>query len=335
MSKFFICKNCGHTFEGGPATKQCPVCGSKEIRVGGGGKLPKWFRPVMIVLAIIIVLILLLKSCNGCARVIEPELKVESGIVRVSIRNVSAHRLKSDYNVQVIFEQDVLGNMGYNTKTNEFNYDASNLLVGNCYTFRVVTKRGEPVERVQWKTPNQHCVEAPPPAPSFDLDCTPNEETKKYTVTIIVDDTSYADQFAFVPANTDPLDITWQPSNEFKNVEPGDYIAYARNGSGYNSKPQYLPMIKKKPRPLTAGQIQSVLDAVSSGRMTVSSAQDSIACGNVDLRTSIRTSEGGSINTLFSVLQEASWGTHFRLNGFQNDPNTNKIKSGSLDVSVR
>ena len=194
--------------------------------------------------------------------------------------------------------------MGYNSKAGEYNYALSNLLVGNCYTFRVVTKKGDPVEKVQWKTSSQYCLETPPPAPSFIVESIPNEETKRYTVTIIVD-------------------------------ESGEYVAYARNSSGIHSEPKFLPVIKKKPKPLTASQIQGVLDAVSAGRMTVSTAQDSIASGNVNLRKSIHTSEGGTLSTLFSVLQEASWGTYFKLQGFQIDQRTNKIMSGSLDVSVR
>ena len=328
MSKTFTCKSCGHVFEGGPATKKCPVCGSSEIKVGGNGKLPKWVKPVLIAVAIIIVIILLLK-CTRIQRTLEPALSEKGGMVIVTIDNVSPHKLKSDYNVQVLFEQELLGIMGFNSKTGEYNYALSNLLVGNCYTFRVVTKKGEPVAKVQWKTSNQYCLETPPPAPSFEVEIVPNEETKRYTVTIIVDDTSSADQFAFESA------IKWQSSNEFRNVEHGEYVAYARNSSGIHSEPKFLPVIKKKPKPLTASQIQGVLDAVSSGRMTVSTAQDSIASGNVNLRKSIHTSDGGTLSTLYAVFIEASTGTYFKLQGFQIDQRTNKIMSGSLDVSVR
>ena len=334
MSKTFTCKSCGHIFEGGPATRKCPVCGSSDIKVGGNGKLPKWVKPVLIAVAIIIVIILLLK-CTGGDPTLQPALSEKGGMVIVTIDNVSPHKLKSNYNVQVLFEQELLGIMGFNPKTGEYNYALSNLLVGNCYTFRVVTKKGEPVAKVQWKTSNQYCLETPPPAPSFDVKIVPNEETKRYTVTIIVDDTSSADQFAFESAHADVSGTKWQPSNEFRNVEHGEYVAYARNSSGIHSEPRLLPIIKKKSKPLTASQIQGVLDAVSAGRMTVSTAQDSIASGNVNLRKSIHTSEGGTLSTLFSVLQEASWGTYFKLQGFQIDQRTNKIMSGSLDVSVR
>lgn len=334
MSKTFTCKSCGHVFEGGPATRKCPVCDSSDIKVGGNGKLPKWVKPVLIAVAIIIVIILLLK-CTGGDPTLQPALSEKGGMVIVTIDNVPSHKLKSNYNVQVLFGQEILGIMGYNSKAGEYNYALSNLLVGNCYTFRVVTKKGDPVEKVQWKTSSQYCLETPPPAPSFIVESIPNEETKRYTVTIIVDETSNADQFAFESAQSDGLSINWQSSNEFRNVESGEYVAYARNSSGIHSEPKFLPVIKKKPKPLTASQIQGVLDAVSAGRMTVSTAQDSIASGNVNLRKSIHTSEGGTLSTLFSVLQEASWGTYFKLQGFQIDQRTNKIMSGSLDVSVR
>ncbi len=334
MNKTFKCKNCGHIFEGGPATRECPVCTSTDIKVKGNGKLPKWVKPVLIAVAIIIIIILLLKNCS-VDRTLQPALSEKGGMVIVTIGNVPSHKLKSDYNVQVLFQQELLGTMGFNSKTGEYNYSLSNLLVGNCYTFRIVTKKGAPVDKVQWKTSNQKCIDTPPPAPSFKVEIVPNEETKRYTVTIIVDDTSSADQFAFESAHADDSKIKWQSSNEFRNVEHGEYVAYARNSSGIRSEPKLLPVIKKKPKPLTANQIQGVLDAVSAGRMTVSIAQDSIASGNVNLRKSIHTSEGGTLSTLFSVLQEASWGTTFKLQGFQIDQRTNKIMSGSLDVSVR
>ncbi len=334
MSKTFKCKSCGHVFEGGPATKICPVCESSDIKVGGNGKLPKWVKPVLIAVAIIIVIILLFK-CTGGDPTLQPARSEKGGMVIVTIDNVSPHKLKSDYNVQVLCEQELLGIMGFNSKTGEYNYALSNLLVGNCYTFRVVTKNGEPVAKVQWKNSNQYCLETPPPAPSFRVDCVPNEETKRYTVTIIVDDTSSADQFAFESAHSDVSGIKWQSSNEFRNVEHGEYVAYARNSSGIHSEPKFLPIIKKKPKPLTASQIQGVLDAVSAGRMSVSTAQDSIASGNVNLRKSIHTSDEGTLSTLYAVFIEASQGTYFKLQGFQIDPRTNKIMSGSLEASVR
>ena len=336
MSKTFTCKSCGHVFEGGPATKKCPVCGSSEIKVGGNGKLPKWVKPVLIAVAIIIVIILLLKNCTGVDSTLQPALSEKGGMVIVTIDNVSPHKLKSDYNVQVLFEQELLGIMGFNPKTGEYNYALSNLLVGNCYTFRVVTKKVEPVENIRWKTDSQYCLETPPPAPTIGkFEIVPNEVTKRYTVTIIVDDTSNADQFAFESAQSDGLHINWQSSNVFRDLESGEYVAYARNSSGITSEPKFLPVIKKKPKPLTASQIQGVLDAVSAGRMTLSNAQDSIASGNVNLRKPIHTIDGGTMNTLLGVLVEASSGTYFKLQGFQIDQRTNKIMSGSLDVSVR
>lgn len=334
MNKTFKCKNCGHIFEGGPATRECPVCTSTDIKVKGNGKLPKWVKPVLIAVAIIIIIILLLKNCS-VDRTLQPALSEKGGMVIVTIDNVPSHKLKSDYNVQVLFGQELLGTMGFNSKTGDYNYALSNLLVGNCYTFRVVTKKGEPVAKVQWKNSNQYCLETPPPAPSFRIDSVPNEETKRYTVTIIVDDTSNADQFAFESAQSDGLHINWQSSNVFRDLESGEYVAYARNSSGITSEPKLLPVIKKKPKPLTASQIQGVLDAVSAGRMSVSTAQDSIASGNVNLRKSIHTSDEGTLSTLYAVFIEASQGTYFKLQGFQIDPRTNKIMSGSLEASVR
>lgn len=171
-------------------------------------------------------------------------------------------------------------------------------------------------------------METPPPTPvikqpiKYELD----RENKGYTVTIEIEDSCSADSYS--------IGGGWQSDNVFRNVTPGHYVASAKNESGEVSADFFLPNIKKLPKPLTLQEIQNVLDAVSNGRMTPSAAQEKLAAGNVNLTRPITTGEGGSISTLWSVFQEAQWGTRFKVRNFQNDPNTNKIKSGSLDISI-
>ena len=65
--------------------------------------------------------------------------------------------------------------------------------------------------------------------------------------------------------------------------------------------------------------------------MSASAAQDKLAEGNVNLSSTIHP----DIRTLWGALMEAAMGEKFKVNSFDNDPNTNKIKSGSLSLTRR
>lgn len=334
-SKSFTCKDCGNTFTGGPATKTCPNCGSSNIKVGkNGGGSTRWVKLLAIVVAVIIIIILLLKSCNGCRGPLEASLITDDPMM-VKIE-LSGQSNLSAYRVQVLNGTDLVETMGFPARSNIVSFDKIRMLAGVCYNFRIVTKDGKSVE-VHWKTGTQYCVEMPPPAPVIaSIDQEPDRDRKVYRVMIIIADTSNADYYALQLRDEETeTDNDWQSSNVFNNVAPGEYVAYAKNGTGVSDQPIYLREIKDLPKPLTMQEIQSILDAVSRGGMSPSAAQDKLADGHVDLKRPISMPDGGSISTLWSLLMEASQGTHFKLKGFQNDPNTNRIKSHSLDVSLR
>ncbi|MGN1156033.1 MAG: hypothetical protein ACI4TK_07635, partial [Agathobacter sp.] len=120
-----------------------------------------------------------------------------------------------------------------------------------------------------------------------------------------------------------------QTSPEFNNIKPGSYTVIVKNDNGVSvSQPIVLRDIKKLSPPLSLAQIQDIFDKVSSGTMSATVAQDKLAEGNVNLTRTIQP----DIRTLWGALMEASMGEKFRVISFENDPNTNKIKSGSLNL---
>ena len=95
-----------------------------------------------------------------------------------------------------------------------------------------------------------------------------------------------------------------------------------------------LDPIKDKdnlPAPITIHEAQNIINGVSSGE-DASAAQSKLAAGNVNLKRSIND---GNIKTLWGVLEKASDGYYFTIKSFEIDENTNKIKSGTLDVEIR
>ena len=124
-----------------------------------------------------------------------------------------------------------------------------------------------------------------------------------------------------------------QTSPEFNGIKPGSYTVTVKNADGVTAtQPLVLKDIKKLDPPLTIQQVQDIFDKVSSGKMSASTAQDKLAGGNVNLS---KTIQPGDIKTLWGALMEAAMGERFKVNSFDNDPNTNKIKSGSLSLSKK
>lgn len=335
-SKRFTCKNCGCTFEGDASTRLCPGCGSNEIKVGKGSTaMPKWVKIAAIAVAIIILIILLLKGCGGSDKL--TVRKIEDGVsVKIEASGVNKNRLK-DYKVQMLLGTDVLDTRKFNSKSGLAVFPYEIMLSGTCYNFRVVYKDGKPVENIHWSTPTQCCPPESPTAPVIvsAKSTYADRDNKVHTVTIIIADSSNADSYSLLPDGIEPSDDSWQSDNVFKNIKPGSYTAYAKNGMKVDSHPVFCWDITELPKELTLPEVQKILDAVCAGTMNPSVAQDKLADGSVDLANPVISEDGGTISTLFNVLTEASQGVCFKVNSFQNDPNTNKIKSGSLNISLQ
>lgn len=339
-SKRFTCKNCGYTFEGDASTRLCPGCGSSNIKVkkGGGIAMPKWVKIAAIAVAVIILIILLLKGCGGNSD-LTVRLIDEEPVVKIELSGVNKNRLK-DYKVQMLLGTDVLDAKKFNPKSGLAVFPYELMLENTCYNFRVVYKDGKPVENMRWITTTQKCMpekEKLPEAPVIsEIERIVDRDNKVYTVTIIIADSSNADSYSLLPDGIEPSDDSWQSDNVFKNIKPGLYTAYAKNGS-MKSDPEskFFPDIKELPKELTLPEVQKILDAVCAGSMNPSVAQDTLADGNVDLANPVISEDRGTISTLFAILMEASKGVCFKVNSFQNDPNTNKIKSGTLNISLK
>lgn len=339
-SKRFTCKNCGCTFEGDASTRTCCSCGSSDIKVkkGGGIAMPKWVKIAAIAVAVIILIILLLKGCGGNSDLTARYIDERPVSVKIELSGVNKNRLK-DYKVQMLLGTDVLDTRKFNPKSGLAIFPCEIMLPSTCYNFRIVYKDGKPVENMRWITSTQICMpekEKLPEAPVIsEIEQIVDRDNKVYTVTIIIADSSNADSYSLLLEGVEPSDDSWQSDNVFKNIKPGSYTAYAKNGQLLAYYPVYLPEIKELPKPLTLQEIQKIFDAVSAGSMSPSVAQDKLAAGNVNLTNPVISEDGGTISTLFGVLMEASQGCRFKVKSFQNDPNTNKIKSGTLNISLQ
>ena len=339
-SKRFTCKNCGHTFEGDASTRLCPGCGSNKIKVGKGSTpMPKWVKIAAIAVAIIILIILLLKGCGGSDKLTVSRIE-DGGLVKIELSGVNKNRLK-DYKVQMFLGTDVLDTRKFNSKSGLAIFPSHEIMLpSTCYNFRIVYKDGKPVENVRWIPNAQFCMpekEKLPEAPVIsEIEQIRDRDNKVYTVTIIIADSSNADSYSLLPEGVEPSDDSWQSDNVFKNIKPGLYTAFAKNGQLQACYPVvYLSEIKELPKPLELQEIQKIFDAVSAGSMSPSVAQDKLAAGNVNLTNPVISEDGGTISTLFGVLMEASQGCRFKVKSFQNDPTTNKIKSGTLNISLQ
>lgn len=336
-AKKFKCKKCDSIFEGDASTRICPNCGSNEIKVGKGvTPVPKWLKIVTIAVAIIILIILLLKGCGGSDKLTVRMIKDEVS-VKIEASGVNKNRLK-DYKVQMLLGTDVLYTKKFNSKSGLAVFPII-MLENTCCNFRVVYKDGKPVENIHWITSTQYCSGEKPIGPVepniADIKRDPDRDNKVYTVTIIIADSSTADSYSLLPKGTEPSEDSWQSDNVFKNIKPGSYTAYAKNGSKIGERETVFHDIKELPKELTLPEVQKILDAVCAGTMNPSVAQDKLADGHVDLANPVISEDGGTISTLFGILTEASQGVCFKVNSFQNDPNTNKIKSGTLNISLK
>lgn len=88
---------------------------------------------------------------------------------------------------------------------------------------------------------------------------------------------------------------------------------------------------KQKVSPaLTKEDVQSIIDDVTDGKNSSGYAQGKLARGSVFLKKPV----GNGIITLWDVLVSASVGYKFEVVSFEIDTNTNKIKSGTLEVVI-
>lgn len=328
MAKFkCLNSDCNQTFDGDMATMQCPHCGSTEFK-NASGTIPWKVIGIIggVLIAIIIIAALLTPSPD---QPIASMQEKDGQILVIEVKNVKETKLKSDYKLVVYDEtNEVHQVLNFNGKTNLVQYNISHMLSGQCYNFALERKDGKHIDNLRWSTSAQYCVPVPPAPPakpiieSIEIGASDPERQVYKKVTIYMKEEG---DYTYIIG-----DIK-QSSPEFTDLQPGDYTVYVSNSDGVQTSQEFiLRRIRRLPPPLTLAQIQSVFDKVSNGVMSASVAQDSLANGNVNLSATIQP---GDIRTLWGALMAASMGESFVVGDFQNNPSTNKIKSGTLKLS--
>lgn len=324
MTKY-KCLDCDHVFDGDLSTMQCPSCGSPNIKKAKTGlKInSKWLVIVAVALGLLGLIVLFSREGSK----LEASLDVDSGFIVIEANGPSITTLFNDYKVVVFNEQNQQhGEFFFIKKKNVAQYSVIQLMEGCCYTFNIERKDSKSIDNLTWKTSNEYCVPIPPVKPEIkDIEHGIPDHTNLVWnhVKIIM-----RKQGNFIYTIGDKS----QDSNEFDNIKPGTYTVTVENEKGVQvTQELILSPIRKLDPPLTIEQIQNIFDQVSSGEMTPTTAQDKLAVGHVSLAKTIQP----DIQSLWGALMEAYMGVKFKVNSFENDPNTNKIKSGSLNLSKR
>ena len=323
MAKY-KCEDCGHVFEGDLSTMQCPSCGSANIKKASSGPNfnKKWIAIGLAALGVIGVIIAIDRGEDK----LEASLNENQGIISIVVDGPSASTLNKEYKVVIFDDQNNLHGepFGFQLKKKTAQYSVMQLMEGRCYTFNIERKDGKPIKNLIWKTSHEYCVPIPAVKPEIDrIENGVADHTALVWnhVKIIM---KKQGNFTYTIGDKS------QSSNEFNNIKPGTYTIVVRNDEGVSvTQPLILNDIKRLDPPLTLAQVQDIFDKVSSGSMSASIAQDKLAEGNVNLSSTIKP----DIRTLWGALMEAAMGEKFKVNSFDNDPNTNKIKSGSLSLT--
>lgn len=323
MAKY-KCEDCNHVFEGDLSTMQCPSCGSANIKKAGSGPNinKKWLAICLAALGMIGVII----AIGSGDEKLEASLDENQGFISIKVEGLSATTLNKEYKVVIFDDQNNLHGepFGFDLEKKTAQYSVMQLMEGRCYTFNIERRDGKPIKNLIWKSSQEYCVPVPAVKPEIDrieIGVADHTTLVWNHVKVIM---KKQGNFTYTIGDKS------QSSNEFNNVKPGSYIVVVKNEEGVSvTQPLILNDIKQLDPPLTLVQVQDIFDKVSSGSMSASAAQEKLANGNVNLSRTIQP----DIKTLWGALMEAAMGEKFNVNSFDNDPNTNKIKSGSLSLT--
>lgn len=316
----YTCLDCGHNFEGDLSTMQCPSCGSSNIKRAGG--VP--WKYVGIVVAVVCVIIFIFAISGGDDK-LEATLQLNSGTIVIEVDGVSATKLDKDYKV-VVYDQSNKehGVTPFVKKKNIAQYSTLHLMEGQSYSFNIERKDGASIKNLRWKTSNVYNVPVAPVKPEIDhIDTGVADHVNLVWNNIkVVMKKKGNFSYSIIAGN-------FQDDSVFNNIKPGDYTIVVKNEESVtDSQPILLNNIEKLDPPLTLKQVQDIFNKVSAKKMGVSEAHDKLGKGNVGLAKSI-----DGVESLYGALFEAYMGQKYKVNSFENDQNTNKIKSGTLNLS--
>lgn len=273
----------------------------------------------------------------------EISVSLDSGsdpvVVSVS-SSIDPENLKDKYQV-VIYDRNnkVHSYLHFDGKTKEVSYSKSHLMDGEKYTFVFERIDRKQIDKLTYR--GNMVVDMPIIEIEEDIvmptivsiasvsEGVPDYNKKVWNrITIVMVDNDKSYQYSIGEKR--------QSTPVFNNIKPGTYTIVVKDEQGNeDSQEIVLPAINPKGDALTLPQVQSIIDKVSSGDIEPSDAQGYLANGNVNLAKPVSSKESDNIKTLWGVLTEAKWGTKFKVESFQVDLNTNKIKSGTLKISVR
>lgn len=272
-------------------------------------------------------------------REISVSLNTENDPIEVTVNtSISPTDLKENYQV-VVYNQNnkVHTYLKFDGVSKKVTYEKIHLLDGQKYTFQLIKNDLTVPKSIKWSTNNvftkpQSIVVGKEEIKYSEVSIeniemgTPDYNKKVWNgVKIIMRD--------------DEQDYTYSIGNKkqnepvFNGLRPGDYEVVVTNSEGVeDTQPLFLANIENKETPLTKEQVQSVFDKVSKKSLTVSEAKSMLSVGSVKLASSV---QDGEIKTLFELLDDAySYQTKVTVISFDVDPNTNKIKSGTLKVRI-
>ena len=321
MTKY-RCLDCGHEFGGDLSTMQCPNCGSTQIKEKSRTGAIPW-KKVVIAGVILGVVWLVISFLAGGDNKLEAELSDKNGTITINVDGISASSLSKEYQVVIFDDQNNRHNVLAFDQNKSAHYAVRNLLQGQCYTFQVARKDNKSFD-IRWETSNIYCVPVPPISPVIDRIEPGVADHNKLVWNGIKIVMKEQGDFTY------KLDDIAQSQPIFNNIKPGNHIVEVANAAGVSvTQPLYLSDIKQLSPPLTLQQVQNIFNQVSSGNLSATDAQAKLAVGNVDLSVTIWP----DIKTLWGALMEAEMGAQFNVVSFDNDPTTNKIKSGTLKIS--
>lgn len=272
-------------------------------------------------------------------REISVSLNGEMNPIEVTVNtSISPTDLKENYQV-VVYNQNnkVHTYLKFDGVSKKVTYEKIHLLDGQRYTFQLIKNDLTVPKSIKWSTTNvftkpQSIVEEKGETKYSEVSIekiemgTPDYDKKVWNgVKIIMRDD--------VQEYTYSIGNKKQNKSVFNGLKPGDYEVVVTNSEGMeDTQPLFLANIENKETPLTNEQVQSVFDKVSKKLLTVSEAKSMLSVGPVKLASSV---QDGEINTLFELLDDAyNYQTKVTVVSFDVDPNTNKIKSGTLKVRI-
>ena len=266
-------------------------------------------------------------------------LNAEDDPIEVIVNTtISPTDLKENYQV-VIYNQNnkVHTYLKFDGVSKKVTYEKIHFLDGQKYTFQLIKNDLTVPESVKWSTNN---VFTKPQSREED-----GEEGKYSEVSIENIEMGTPDynmkvwNGVKIIMRDEEQEYTYsigdKKQNEpvFNGLKPGDYEVVVTNSEGgEDTQPLFLANIENKETPLTKEQVQSIFDKVSQKSLSVSEAKSRLSVGPVKLASSV---QDGEITTLFELLDDAyNYQTKVTVVSFDVDPNTNKIKSGTLKVRI-